>query len=74
MDLEITKILEMQKAPAGKFRVLCVDTFANPPYGEPFVLADCDDKEAAITLAKAHGAPMQPAYVYDSDSKCVYSA
>ncbi len=71
---EITKILDMQKAPAGKFRVLLVDTYANAPYGEPCVLADCDDKGSAIKLADAHGAKFQPAYVYDTEGNCLHSA
>ena len=64
---EVAAILEMQKAPPGKFRVLCVDSFSNPPLGEPFVLADCDNKEAAREMAKAHRSEFQEACVYDEN-------
>ena len=68
------QITEMRKAPAGKFRVLGVDAFANPPLGEPFVLADCDDKETAVQMAKSHGGPFNPHYVYDSDGKYIFGS
>jgi hypothetical protein len=71
-DISIQEVLAMQKAPPGKYRVLLVDTFANPPYGDPCVLADCDDKEAAVKLATAHGGPMLPCYVYDETGNCLH--
>ena len=55
-----------------KFRVLSVDTFANPPYGDPAVLADCDTKEDAIKLATAHGRKMEACYVCDSAGKYLF--
>ncbi len=36
----IKEALAIQKGPPGKFRVLCVDTWEEPPVGDPFVLAD----------------------------------
>ena len=72
ISTEIENVLRMQKAPPGKYRVLLVDTFANPPYGDPCVLADCDSKEAAIKLATAHGRSMEPAYVYDENGRLLH--
>jgi hypothetical protein len=71
---QVEEITAMQKAPPGKFRVLCVDTFPNPPIGDPFVLADCDTKQVAIDMAKAHGSADQPAYVYDDAGKYIFGA
>lgn len=59
-------------APSGKFRVLGVDTFEGP--FEDFLIADCDDKETAINLAKSHTAEMQPCYVYDDAGKLVHAS
>ena len=64
----------MQKAPTGKYRVLCVDTFSNPPLGDAFVLADCDTKDAAIAMAKAHATDFQPAYIYDDKGRFLQEA
>jgi hypothetical protein len=60
--------------PPGKFRVLGVDTFVNPPYGEPYVLADCDDKEEAIKMASAHGRPLESVYVYDGAGNYLFGS
>ena len=71
---QVGEIVAMQKAPPGKFRVLGVDTFANPPLGEPYVIGDCDDKKTAIKLASAQGGLMNPVYVYDSEGRFVFGA
>lgn len=71
-DEEIREITAMRKAPTGKFRVLGVDSFTNPPFGEPFVLCDCETKEAAISMATAHGGPAIPHYVYDETGKYIF--
>jgi len=74
MPSELEQVIAMQKAPPGKYRVLLVDTFANAPYGDPCVLADCDDLEAATKLATAHGCRMLPCYVYDDAGDNLFSA
>ena len=58
------------KAPAGKFRVLGVDTFSGP--FEDYLIADCDSKETAIQLAEAHGGEMTR--VYDDSGKFLFAA
>ncbi len=73
-DEQVQEIQEMRKAPPGKFRVLGVDSFSNPPLGELFVLCDCDTKDAAIAMATAHGGPMNPHCVYDQDGSYVFGA
>lgn len=69
---QVAAILEMQKAPSGKFRVLGVDLFTNAPLGDSFVIADCDDEESAFKMARAHGTESQPAYVYNANGKYLY--
>jgi hypothetical protein len=71
---QIEEIVAMQKAPPGRFRVLVVDSFSNPPFGEPFVIADCDDKDTATKLAMAHGSNFQPTYVYDDQGGYLFGA
>jgi len=71
---QINEILTMQKAPPGKFRALGVDSFANPPLGEPYVLCDCADKETAIQMAKNHGGPFNPHCVYDEAGAYIFGA
>ena len=73
-DEQVKEIVEMQKAPPGKFRVLGVDSFANPPLGEPFVLCDCADRETAIQMARSHGGPFNPHYVYDENGTFIFDA
>jgi len=70
----IDEVFAMRAAPARKFRVLLVDTFASPPLGEPTVVADCNDKETAVTIAKSHGAPGQPCYVYNDAGEFLFGA
>lgn len=53
------------RAPAGKFRVVCVDTFD----GGDWVDGDYDTREAALKRAQEKGAPMLCAHVYDDQGK-----
>lgn len=49
------------QAPAGKFRVVCVDTFD----GGDWVDGDYDSKEAALKRANEKGGTMLKVHVYD---------
>lgn len=51
--------------PAGKFRVVVVDTFSN----EDYVLGDFDVKYDAMMAAMNRGGTMQKAYVYDGNGR-----
>ncbi len=58
------------KAPKGKFRVVCVDTFSN----EDWVHGDFDTKQIAINKANKKGGNMLKAYVYDDQGKWLHGA
>jgi hypothetical protein len=57
-------------APRGKFRVIGVDTFEGP--FADHLIADCTTLQSAIQLASAHGAEMNPVYVYDDKGKFLF--
>ncbi len=52
-----------RKAPAGKFRVICVDTFD----GTDWVSGDFDTIDDAFRHAAQQGGEMLRAYIYDED-------
>jgi len=58
------------KAPAGKFRVVGVDTFD----GGDWVQGDFDTKEDALACAKSKGGQMTKMHVYDENGKHVGEA
>ncbi len=53
-------------APAGKFRVIGVDTFDGGDWHQ----GDCDTVEEACKLAKDHGGSMTRMYVYNDSGVC----
>jgi hypothetical protein len=53
------------KAPAGKFRVVGVDTFD----GTDWVYGDYDTQEQALALAEAKGGEMLKTHVYDDTGR-----
>lgn len=57
-------------APAGKFRVIGVDTFD----GGDWIQGDFDTKEAALKTAQEKGGNMTRMYVYDDAGKHVGNA
>lgn len=57
-------------APAGKFRVVGVDTFD----GGDWVQGDFGSREAAVQCAQAHGGQMTRMYVYDDRGNRLASA
>lgn len=58
------------KAPAGKYRVIGVDTFD----GTDWIYGDYNSKEEAIKLAKEKGGTMLKTHVYDDQGKHVFQA
>lgn len=61
---------ENLRAPAGKFRVIGVDTFEGPR--EDYLIGDYDNETLAIEVARGHAGEMNPVYVYDPSGKCVW--
>lgn len=59
-----------RKAPAGKFRVIGVDTFD----GGDWVEGDFDTREAALARARAKGGEMTRMHVYDDAGRHVGDA
>lgn len=58
------------KAPEGKFRVVCVDTFD----GTDWIQGDFNTKEEAIEVAEGKGGNMLKAYVYNDSGNDIYNA
>jgi len=58
------------KAPAGKFRVIGVDTFAR----EDWVDGDFDSRDEAVKHAKMRGGEMLKMHVYDDRGRHVSDA
>jgi 5-methylcytosine-specific restriction endonuclease McrA len=59
-----------RKAPAGKFRLLGVDTFYGP--GADFLVGDFSYRTEAITEATRRASDMKPFYVYDDAGHLLY--
>ena len=59
-----------RSAPAGKYRVICVDTFD----GGDWVHGDFETRDAAISAARSKGGEMLRAYVYDDSGRHVDNA
>ena len=53
------------KAPAGKFRVVGVDTFD----GDDWVQGDFDTQEEALNVANEKGGTMTKMHVYDDKGR-----
>lgn len=60
------------KAPAGKFRVVGVDTFEGPR--ADYLIGDYSLLEKAKEVADEHGGTMNPVYVYDAGGKMLHKA
>ena len=58
------------KAPAGKFRVIGVDTFD----GTDWIDGDYDTEEIAIQQAKVKGGTMLKTHVYNDEGKHIFEA
>lgn len=58
------------KAPKGKYRVVCVDTFD----GGDWVSGDFDTLAEAKKHADSKGGTMQKAYVYDDTGRYMHDA
>lgn len=58
------------KAPEGKFRVVCVDTFD----GTDWIQDDFNTKEEAIEVAEEKGGNMLKSYVYNDRGNDIYNA
>jgi hypothetical protein len=67
---EFPERIHDRKAPAGKFRLLGVDTFEGP--GADFLVGDFNDKDEAITEAVKRTRDMVPYYVYDDTGKLLF--
>jgi hypothetical protein len=61
-----------RSAPAGKFRLLGVDTFSGP--ASDFLVGDFNDKREAIAEATKRAQPLTPMYVYNSYGELLFSA
>lgn len=61
-----------RSAPAGKFRLLGVDTFSGP--ASDFLVGDFNDKREAIAEATKRAKPLTPMYVYNSYGELLFSA
>jgi len=57
-------------APAGKFRVVGVDTFDNTDW----VQGDFDTLKEALNVANEEGGAMTKMYVYNEYGGCIYEA
>lgn len=58
------------KAPKGKFRVVCVDTFD----GGDYIKGDYKDKQKAFDAALGSSGTMAISYVYDDKGNRVYKS
>ena len=58
------------KAPIGKFRVICVDTFDSTDW----IDGDYDTYSEAVEIAKYKGGNMLKTHVYDDQGKHVFEA
>jgi hypothetical protein len=61
-----------RSAPAGKFRLLGVDTFSGP--ASDFLVGDFNDKREAVAEATKRAQPLTPMYVYNSYGELLFSA